>query len=458
MRRIGKYEILALLGRGGMGRVYKARLPVAGRIVALKLLAPDETLTDLLGQEALDRAFCAEAALLGGLRHPRVAQVLDFDRDAAGRPFYCLEFFCQNLGLILRESYRAEEPSRPLPVPFAVRLGAEVLDGVGRLHEAGILHRDLKPFNVMLDDEDRARLIDFGLSARRGEGRAGHGGLAVGTPFYTAPEQEADAARADERSDLYSVGVMLWRMLTGRLPAEDPARRQRPSALEPGLLGAFDDVLARAVDPDPARRYQDAGSMERALAEALANWEAALPGACVLREEELAARPAAVMARPRGEPRTVRPMEALAVFPLDASWRPLSGGQTFEPLPGGVVRDPATGLCWQRLGSPHPLDWPGAHDYCARLASGRFAGRMGWRLPTIDELCTIVARAEGADGYCLDPVFDRGQGRLWSADRASRRSAWCADARLGSIGRQDTDCLLHVRAVCPFNETAKETT
>ena len=102
MRRIGKYEILALLGRGGMGRVYKARLPVAGRIVALKLLAPDETLTAVLGEAEVDRAFCAEAELLGGLRHPNVAQVLDFDRDAKGRPFYCLEFFCQNLGAALR--------------------------------------------------------------------------------------------------------------------------------------------------------------------------------------------------------------------------------------------------------------------------------------------------------------------------------------------------------------------
>ena len=455
MRRIGKYEILALLGRGGMGRVYKARLPVAGRIVALKLLAPDATLAALLSQEALDRAFCSEAALLGGLRHPRVAQVLDFDRDAAGRPFYCLEFFCQNLGLVLHETYRAEEPARALPAPFAARLGAEVLDGVGRLHDAGILHRDLKPFNVMLDDEDRVRLIDFGLSARRGEGRAGHGGLAVGTPFYTAPEQEADAARADERSDLYSVGVMLWRMFTGHLPAENPARRQRPSAMESGLLGAFDDFLLRAVDSDPGQRYQDAASMERALADALADWRAALSEACVLREEE-PRRSATV--RPRSEPRTVRPSEALAVFPLDALWRPLPGGQAFETLPGEVVRDPATGLCWQRSGSPHALDWPGARDYCARLAAGRFAGRGGWRLPTIDELCTIVARAEGADGYCLDPVFDRGQGRLWSADRASNRSAWCADARLGTVSRQDTDCLLHVRAVCPFHETAKETT
>lgn len=450
MRRIGKYEILALLGRGGMGRVYKARLPVAGRIVALKLLAPDETLTAVLGGAEVDRAFCAEAALLGGLRHPHVAQVLDFDRDAKGRPFYCLEFFCQNLGTVLGETYRAEEPARTLPVETAVRLGLEVLDGVGRLHEAGILHRDLKPFNVMLDDEDRARLIDFGLSARRGEGTAGHGGLAVGTPYYTAPEQEADAGAADERADLYSVGVMLWRMLTGRLPAEVPEERKRPTFIETSLLGAFDDFLLRAVALDPARRFPDAGRMAHALSACLDDWRSALSEACVLREEKEAGAGSSARIRPRGEALLVRPGEALDFFPLDALWRPLAGQSAdLEALPGEVVRDRATGLLWQRSGSPCLLDWPSARDYCARLGRERLAGRTDWRLPTVDELATIVARMEGTDGYCLDPVFDRRQGRLWSADRASMRSAWSADARLGTIGRQDADCLLYVRAVCP---------
>ncbi len=454
MRRIGKYEILALLGRGGMGRVYKARLPVAGRIVALKLLAPDETLTALLGEAEVDRAFCAEAGLLGGLRHPHVAQVLDFDRDARGRPFYCLEFFCQNLGLLLAETYRVEAPARPLPVRTAVRLGLEVLDGLDRLHAAGILHRDLKPFNVMLDDEDRAKLIDFGLSARRGERRARHGGLAVGTPCYTAPEQEADPDRADERSDLFSVGVMLWRMLTGRLPAERPGPRTSPSALEPSLLGAFDEVLLRAVAHDPAGRFQDAASMARALATCQKDWQAALAEACLLRQEDGTRHSAGSRPGPRAEARTVRPGEALLVFPLDLLWRPLPGlAADLSPLPGDVVADRAAGLVWQRSGSPHPLDWQGAREYCAGLDRERFAGRTGWRLPTVDELASIVARAEGTDGYCLDPVFDRRQGRLWSADRASRRAAWCADARLGCVCRQDTDCLLHARAVCRAETT-----
>ncbi|EPR39985.1 serine/threonine protein kinase [Desulfovibrio sp. X2] len=457
MRHIGKYEILGLLGKGGMGRVYKVRLPVAGRVLALKLLAPDETLSVLLGDDEIERRFAAEAALLGGLRHPRLAAVTDFDRDERGRPFYCMEFYCQNLGLVLGETYHAEEAARALPVDTAVRLALELLDGLALLHEAGILHRDLKPFNVMLDDEDHVRLIDFGLSARRGERHATPSGMAVGTPFYTAPEQEADPDNADERADLYSVGVICWRMFTGRLPAERADERRRASSLEPGLLEAFDDFLARAVHPEPGSRFQTAPAMAQALRDAHRDWRAALSQVCSLLDPTIAPETPAPP-RPRAEPRTVRAADASAVFPLDHLSRPAaSSSADFEPAAPGTVLDRTTGLCWQQSGSHRPLDWAAARAYCSRLNERRFAGRTGWRLPTVDELAGIVGRAPGADGYCLDPVFDRAQRRLWTADRKSMRSAWFADAILGYVSWLDADCLLHVRAVCPTHPEGTET-
>ncbi len=451
MRRIGKYEILGLLGRGGMGRVYKVRLPVAGRMLALKLLAPDETLTAILGETEVRRMFTEEAALIGGLRHPRVAAVTDFDHDARGRPFYCMEFFCRNLGVILGESYRAEEPARALPVETAARLALETLDGVALLHAKGLLHRDLKPFNVMLDDEEHAKLIDFGLSARRGERRATPGGLAIGTPFYTAPEQETDPDSATERSDLFSVGVICWRMLTGRLPGERADERRKPSSLAPELFHAFDEFLPRAVHPEPERRFSSAEDMQMALSDALDDWRAAMRGACSLAEEE-PLRADAANARPRETPRKVAASEASQAFPLGSLWRPLPG-----PIPelkllrrdgARLVVDAANGLCWQQGGSPQLLTRFEAEEYCAKLNETRFAGRSGWRLPTVEELCLIIRRGDGADAYCADPLFDHRQKRLWSADAKSGRASWCADAVLGHVTHMDNDCLAHVRAVC----------
>ncbi|WP_029896261.1 protein kinase domain-containing protein [Desulfohalovibrio reitneri] len=444
---IGKYRVAGLLGAGGMGRVYKAVLPVAGRVVALKRLMPDETLEMLWGEDAVERLFLDEARVLGRLRHPRIASVLDCDRDEAGRPFYTMEYFCANLGSMLAESYQAEEPSRVLPPPWAARLGREVLDGVGRLHQDGVLHRDLKPFNVMLDDEGRARLIDFGLHRVRGERWESPRGVAIGTPFYTAPEQEADPDAAGPEADLYSVGVMLWRMLTGALPDENPAARTPPSAANPGLFEAFDAVLTRAVAPDPGRRYADAGAMAGELYEALTAWEQARAGHCELPPEpggaEGPARPA-----PRSRPSKISKDEARVVLGLDAlrhPWPPPAP----DPLDNGdgTVTDRATGLTWERGVSPHTLQWDEAADWAGELNRQGLGGHGDWRVPTASELAGLLLPAAGVETLCLDPVFAPARGGLWSADRATFTKAWFADPALGCIDRADMDCLRSVRCV-----------
>ena len=112
MRRIGRYEVLGLLGRGGMGAVYKVAAPVTGRILALKLLAPAEMVAAMVGPEECERRFLREARAMGGLRHPNLAAALDFDRDAAGRPFYTMEYCCASVGSLIGETYRVEAPSR----------------------------------------------------------------------------------------------------------------------------------------------------------------------------------------------------------------------------------------------------------------------------------------------------------------------------------------------------------
>ncbi len=453
MRTIGKYEILGLLGAGGMGRVYKARLPVAGRVVALKLCRPREELEFILGPAEIEERFLAEVRVLGSIRDEHVVGVLDFDRDQAGRPFFVMDYHCMNLGLLLGERYESG-PARRLTVDRAARYGRQALLGLARLHWQGVVHRDVKPFNILVTSEDTVKLIDFGLSRVRGESRAQPGGLKIGTPYYTAPEQEAAPEKADERSDLFSMGVVLWRMLTGELP-DDPSghvsgpegRRRRPGEINPLLGREWDDFLLRATRPERTGRFGSAQDMCAALDAAHAAWRERLSEACRLEQPE--ATPRLVKAGPRSAPRKVRVAEARDVFGLDGLSRPrayVSGEMRAGP-DGLCVEHPATGLVWERAGSPFPLQWEDALEYVEELNDARFAGFADWRLPTVDELLTILAPAGEWGDYCVQPLFDTAQRRLWSADRATFVSAWCADVELGFVAAQDFTCFFHARAV-----------
>jgi serine/threonine-protein kinase len=333
MRTVGRYEICGLLGRGGMGAVYKARLPELGKMVALKVLRPEETLEAVVGMEELTRRFRREARIMAALRHPHIAQVWDYAEEDA--PHFSMEYLCGNLGALMGETYRAEARTRRIAPDRAAAFAAQTLQALARLHHAGLLHRDVKPFNIMLTDADRVKLIDFGLSRLRGEtGRAratamATGALAsddaddgampgtikVGTPFYTAPEQEADPAAADRRADLYSVGVMLFRMLFGALPSDGGARPGQPARVPEGempdaLAAGWNEFFARALARDPAERFADAGAMLAALDARVAEWRGALDAVCRLSEEELfgAGADAAGQrgARPRATPAKVR--------------------------------------------------------------------------------------------------------------------------------------------------------
>lgn len=460
MKTIGKYEILGLLGAGGMGRVYKVRLPVAGRIVALKLLAPREELEMLLGMEELEARFLDEVRALGALRDPHVAQVLDFDRDAAGRPFFVMEYCCMNLGGLLGEANESEGPTRVLPVEAAARYAGQLLLALAHLHHAGLVHRDVKPFNLLVTAEDRIKLIDFGLSRGAQGLRSQPRGLKIGTPCYAAPEQEDEPDAADARADLFSAGVILWRMLTGQAPPEAGLRSgtlPAPSAL-PHMAGILDDqwdaFLLRAVHPDPGQRFQSARQMLQALQQTRDGWRQRLRAVCTL-EEPAQAPDCPVTAgqppvQPRSTPRKVRPAQAGQAFAVDDLRQPRchypAEFQDADPT-GETLLHPATGLVWQRQGSDYPLEWGEAREYLARLNEQRLGGRHGWRLPTVDELLSILAPVRRLGDYCRPASFGP-QRWLWSADQRSFGAAWYVDAQLGFAGSQDTTCPFHVRAVC----------
>lgn len=450
MRSIGRYDILGLLGRGGMGGVYKAALPAVGRVVALKLLKPHPFLVSLLGMEELRRRFLAEARIMARLRHRNLLEVWDVDEDAAGNPYFIMEYHGHSLGSLIGESNFVEEPSRPLRLDQAADYALQILRGLERLHQAGVVHRDIKPYNIMITAENVAKIGDFGLSKLRGAAPPiKPGGLKVGTPYYAPPEQEADPEAVDHRADLYPLGAILYRLLTGRLPNLEGD--YAPAApLHAELDDDWDDFLRQALQPDPDRRTPSAATMRRQLETLLAAWRARLEATCALPPDEPASAPAAgPLASPRRAPLKVGPGEAKARFGLDDLWRPAHAPARRPLVPEGeqTARDPATGLVWQRGGSAWPMAWPEAHEHVSGLNARGFAGRADWRLPTAEELASILTAPPAGRDWCLEPVFEAEQRWLWSADRASWTSAWHADARLGFIGRQDFASLCHVRAV-----------
>ncbi len=433
-----------LLGKGGMGVVYKVREPVLGRLYALKLLSPHEFLESLLGTDRLRELFLREAVLMAGLRHPHVLDVLDYS-EADGRPYILMDYYCHNLGEMIGETYEPDRPSRKLPVDRAVDHARQVLSGLARLHAAGIIHRDVKPCNVLVTDENQARLTDFGLSAMHGETFVGPENLKVGSPYYAAPEQEQDPNRAKGTADLYSAGVMLYRMLTGVLPESGA-----PSASEanPDLSAEWDDFLETAMAPAPGNRFQSAADMDAELARLYARWRDRRDSMCLLSRGDTAALLPPASLPLRSDPVRIHPKNAREFFGMDDLWRPETYVENaFEPRPDGTVYDAATGLLWQAAGTPYTVNLEEARKAVATLCREQFAGRDDWRLPTVDELVTIMTPPPQGGDWCIEPVFSRGQRWLWSADRASFVTSWFANVELGYLSRQDHTAFLHVRAV-----------
>jgi tRNA A-37 threonylcarbamoyl transferase component Bud32 len=245
-------EILECLGRGGMGVVYKARQKTLNRIVALKLLAP-ERVRDVQFAER----FTREAQALAALNHPNIVTIHDFGQ--AGGFYYLLMEFVD--GANLRQLLRA----RKFTPEEALAIVPPLCDALQLAHDRGIVHRDIKPENLLLDKEGRVKVADFGIAKMLGAvDAAGKGGgasarenatqTAVGTPGYSAPEQKTDPQRVDSRADIYSLGVVFYEMLTGELPG----KRIEPPSRKVQIDVRLDDVVLRALESDPERRYQQA--------------------------------------------------------------------------------------------------------------------------------------------------------------------------------------------------------
>ena len=446
MKYIGKYKIRGLLGRGGMGRIYKVEHPQIGKIFALKLLRPHPVLFDLMGREKIVAMFKAEAVTMAGLRHPNIIEILDYD-EADGNHFYLMEYYVNNLGVMIGETYRTEQPSRKLKIDKVIHYAAQTLGGLDGLHHAGIIHRDIKPYNLLVTDQDTIKICDFGLSKIRGEKFSGPTNLKLGSAWYAPPEQEEDPDSVDFSADLYAVGITVYRMLTGILPSSDHLPVGRFNS---DLDDAWDDFLTKATAPNPAHRYVSAAQMLADLQLLQAAWQEKKEQICHLPEPEKTASARAVTTpvHPRSCCIKVDPRNAGKIFGLDDLWRParyLSNAFALEP--DKTVKDRATGLVWQQAGSKFPLNRPQAVAYIEQLNASNFAGSRTWRLPTVEELMTLLTELPQGDDFCIEPIFDPTQKWIWSCDRRSFTAAWYISVDLGYVAWQDFSGYRYVRAV-----------
>ena len=261
----GRYRIVNRIGSGGMADVYCAEDTQLGRKVALKLLYRRFAEDD----EFVER-FRREASAAAGLQHPNVVQV--YDRGAWDGTWYIAMEFLD--GRSLKELVRERGPRAP---EEAIDLVVQVLKAARFAHKRGVVHRDIKPHNVIIDSEGRAKVTDFGI-ARAGASDMTETGSIIGTAQYLSPEQ-AQGHPVDARSDLYSIGVLLYELLTGRVPFEADSAVTialkhvqetpvPPSHVNPAVSAELEDVTLRALSKDPAQRYQDADEFIAALEDA----------------------------------------------------------------------------------------------------------------------------------------------------------------------------------------------
>src|SRR5580693_9499602 len=273
----GGYLMLELVGIGGMGRVYRAEQTALGRTVAVKIIHPH-----LVGEENAAARFITESRAASRLNHPNSVGIIDFGKSPDGQMYLVMEF------LRGRDLARVTYEDGPLPFRRIVDVLRQTLAALAEAHSADIIHRDLKPENIILEPVrsggDFVKVVDFGLAKMRVETQQPSitsPGIVCGTPEYMSPEQ-ARGDPLDPRSDLYSVGVILYQLITGRLPFEADSPTQvvlshltempkdpQDVAPERQIPKPLVDVALKALAKDPKDRFQDADGFAAELARAL---------------------------------------------------------------------------------------------------------------------------------------------------------------------------------------------
>ena len=437
MRKIGKYEIIEEIGRGGMGRVYKARVPLVNEIVAIKVFSPSDAHREDV--DGLRERFIQEAGLLYRINHSHVVTIRDVD-VWKGYPFYAMEYLPHSLMDEMGEGERTRVRRQgPLPLDRALAYTQQLLSALIFLHERKIIHRDIKPGNVLLDGDGQVKLADFGI-AKHGD-RTGMTltGMAMGSGVFTAPEQ-TDAKHVDHRADIYALGMLMYYMLTGTLPTS--FRSKTPGQLNPDVNDMLNDLILDALQEDPADRPQSAGEMLQRLDscsdKGVGGKRDRAPQAVTKRRYQL-----------RSLLKTVSNDHCKTEFGLDDDQKPKQYIQNeYVDNGNGTITDRATGLMWQQSGSDEHLKYNDAKTYINDLNRSRFAGYSDWRLPTIPELMSLLEPTKKNDDLYIISVFDNKQRYCWSADSRDSGSAWYVNFSFGEVSwNAHGSSLYYVRAV-----------
>jgi len=297
-----EYEIVKMLGRGGMGAVYMGRQISLDRPVAIKILS--NTLDE--ADASFAERFKNEARAMGKLNHPGIVAVYAFGETAGGLLYIVMEYIeGTDVARMIAKSGR-------LHTDHAMAITAHVCDALAYAHERGIIHRDIKPANIMVGYDGNVKVADFGLAKMHGKSGETLGltqsGMAMGTLHYMAPEALMLGSAVDHRADIYAVGVMLYQMLTGKVPH---GMFELPSLQVPGLDPRYDEIIAKAMREDRERRFQRIAELRRDL-------DGILTQPVVKVEAEASPAPAALPTqarpqRPAGQP--YRPPQRQAVAP-----------------------------------------------------------------------------------------------------------------------------------------------
>jgi serine/threonine protein kinase len=247
------YEILGILGQGGMGAVYKGRQKSLDRVVAIKILPPEAGEDDM---QFVER-FKNEARTMAKMNHPSIVHVYDFGETGEGQLYIVMEFID---GTDVAKMIKSQGK---LPEDYALSITAHVCDALGYAHKNGIVHRDIKPANVLINMEGQVKVADFGLAKATDPGQMGltKTNMAMGTPDFVSPEALMPGVPLDGRADLYAVGVMLYNMLTGTIPRG--AFRMPSITLKTDAR--FDKIIIKAMEMDRENRYQTALDLRRDL-------------------------------------------------------------------------------------------------------------------------------------------------------------------------------------------------
>ena len=319
---IGRYEILSELGCGAMARVYLARDPNIDRKIALKVLEPRGLVAEIEMEELRTR-FLLEARAAGNLRHPAAVAIYDADHDAdSGTSFIAMEWVDgQSLDQLLKGP-------DALPLDHAILIICQMASALDAAHSQGLIHRDIKPANILLDGEGNAKLSDFGI-AKIESLELTSTGQVLGTPYYMSPEQIRDEP-LDGRSDLFSLGVVLYQCITGELPFHAdslPALTHKilnvdprpPQFINRQLPDQISSAVNKALEKDPASRFQSGAELASALGHEVVPADST--GSITLRSSQLVS-PAKQVAAPWQTPRLLGLAAAILMLAILIAFLP----------------------------------------------------------------------------------------------------------------------------------------